>query len=85
MFDFGEALTVLKKGGRMTRLGWNGRGMYVELQKADEHSKMTLPYLYMNTVGGDLVPWVASNTDLLSRDWHVADSEAPKPVQRVQP
>ena len=82
MFDFGEALTVLKKGGRMTRLGWNSRGLaYIELQKADERSKMTLPYLYMSTVKGDLVPWVATNTDLLSTDWHVADSEAPKPVQ----
>ena len=30
---------------------------------------MTLPYLYMRTVQGDLVPWLASQTDLLAEDW----------------
>jgi hypothetical protein len=30
---------------------------------------MTLPYIYMRTSHGDLVPWVASQTDILARDW----------------
>lgn len=27
--DFGQALTALKRGGKVTREGWNGRGMFV--------------------------------------------------------
>lgn len=27
------------------------------------------PYLLMRTVDGSFVPWVASQTDLLARDW----------------
>jgi hypothetical protein len=29
--DFGQAHAVLKNGGRVTRDGWNGRGMWVAL------------------------------------------------------
>jgi len=71
--DFGKALSALKAGKRVTRPGWNGKGMYLELQRPDEHSKMTLPYIYMRTVTGDLVPWLASQTDMLSEDWEVAE------------
>jgi hypothetical protein len=46
--------------------------MWVKLQVPDEHSKMTLPYIYMSTVTGDLVPWLASQTDMLARDWERA-------------
>lgn len=69
--NFGEALTELKDGGRVARDGWNGKGMHVELQVPDEHSKMRRPYLFMQPVDGDLVPWVASQTDLLAEDWEV--------------
>ncbi len=67
--DFSWALKELRKGKRVFRFGWNGKDMYVELQSPDEHSKMTLPYIYMKTVQGDLVPWLASQTDMLSSDW----------------
>lgn len=67
--DFSNALLDLKKGFRITRKNWNGRGMYLELQRPDEYSKMTLPYIYMKTVNDDLVPWLASQTDLLEEDW----------------
>lgn len=68
-FDFGEALRQLKLGRRVTRSGWNGKGMYLELQVPDAHSKMSLPYIYMKTVDDKLVPWVASQTDMLADDW----------------
>ena len=71
MFGFGKALEILWQGGRVERKGWNGKGMFIQLQRVDAHSKMTLPYLYMKTVTGDLVPWLASQTDLLADDWHV--------------
>jgi len=67
--DFGTAITILKDKGRVSREGWNGKGMFLELQVPDEHSKMTLPYIYMTTVTGDRVPWLASQTDILSEDW----------------
>jgi Protein of unknown function (DUF2829) len=70
-FTFGEAIEALKAGERVTRLGWNGKDMWLALQVPDEHSKMTLPYIYMKTVQGDLVPWLASQTDVLSEDWQL--------------
>ena len=43
--------------------------MWIELQRPDEQSKMKRPYLFMSPVDGDLVPWVASQSDLLADDW----------------
>lgn len=69
--DFGIALSVLRDGGRVTREGWNGKGMWLHLQVPDEHSKMRRPYIYMSPADGDLVPWVASQSDLLAEDWQI--------------
>ncbi len=67
---FGEVLTYLQTGpNKFARKGWNGKGMFIQLQVLDEHSKMGLPYIYMSTVDGKLVPWVASHTDMLADDW----------------
>lgn len=71
--NFGQALERLKRGGRVWRTGWNGKGMYLELQIPDANSKMTLPYIYMKTVQDDLVPWLASQTDILATDWCTCD------------
>ena len=48
--------------------------MWLGLQKPDPHSHMTLPYIYMSTVTGDLVPWLASQTDVLADDWEVVEA-----------
>lgn len=75
---FGEAISALKRGKKVAREGWNGKGIFVELQRPDEHSKMTHPYIYIDTTGlqtenekapKNLVPWLASQTDMLSEDW----------------
>jgi hypothetical protein len=66
---FGDALAVLEQGGVVERLGWNGRGMWLRLQTPGTISMMTLPYIYLRTVDGDLVPWSPSQTDLLAHDW----------------
>ncbi|MBN1989384.1 MAG: DUF2829 domain-containing protein [Bacteroidales bacterium] len=34
--SFGEALEAAKKGGRIARQGWNGKGMFVFMRPADE-------------------------------------------------
>jgi hypothetical protein len=76
--DFGWALRQLKEGKKVCRLGWNGKGIYIELQRPDEHSKMTQPYIYIVTTGlqsdnpnapRGIVPWLASQTDMLAEDW----------------
>ncbi len=70
-FDFGNAVRALKKGFRVCRIGWNGKGMWLALQVPDSGSKMSLPYIYMKTVDNKLVPWLASQTDILANDWMV--------------
>lgn len=71
--NFGQAIEAMKQGKRVQRAGWNGKGMWLAIQFPDTHSKMSLPYIYMSTVTGDLVPWLASQTDMLSEDWSVVE------------
>jgi hypothetical protein len=77
--NFGQALNELKDGRKIQRAGWNGVGLWLELQTPDEHSKMTLPYVFISypddakTTPGARVPWLASQTDLLAEDWRVVD------------
>lgn len=73
--DFSEALKEVKAGNSIHREGWNGKGMFINMQVPDEHSKMGLPYLYIRTVEGKFVPWLASQTDLLANDWQTAKLE----------
>lgn len=73
--NFGGALIELKAGKKVSRAGWNGKGLWLELQRPDAHSKMTLPYIFMSypddakTTPGARVPWLASQTDMLAEDW----------------
>ena len=71
MEGFGWAIKQMHNGAKVCRSGWNGKGMWLALQVPDANSKMTLPYIYMSTVQGDLVPWLASQTDMLATDWQV--------------
>lgn len=68
-FDFGVALSKLKEGKKVARNGWNGAGQFLALQTPDENSKMRKPYIYISPVDGELVPWLASQTDMLAEDW----------------
>ena len=73
--DFGKALELLKKGANVARTGWNGKGMWVGLQRPDAGSVNTLPYLYLQypsdakVYPNARVPWLASQTDMLAEDW----------------
>lgn len=75
--SFGHALTVLKAGAKVARVGWNGKGLWLELQVPDANRKMTLPYVYLNYpkdsefTPGARVPWRASQTDMLADDWMI--------------
>lgn len=72
-FGIGQAVKEMRHGNKVQRAGWNGKGMHLELQIPDANSKMTLPYVFMKTAQGDLVPWLCSQTDLLAIDWEVVN------------
>ena len=65
----GEAVTLMEAGHRVCRAGWNGKDMWLALQVPDKKSKMTEPYVYMQTAQGGLIPWLCSQADLLADDW----------------
>lgn len=76
--SFGDAIVYLKAGYKVARKGWNGKGIFIALQTPTELSKMTSPYIFIDTTGlqGDnvdaprsLVPWLSSQTDMLAEDW----------------
>lgn len=80
--SFGAAIDAVKAGKKIARKGWNGKGIYLELQVPDEHSKMTLPYIYIVTdslvtdnphAPKGRVPWLASQTDMLADDWYIVE------------
>lgn len=77
---FSEALEAAIAGCRIARAGWNGRGMWVrwidlyadkqfQLRENAQGEGTWLPFLVMKTVDNKLVPWLASQTDLLADDW----------------
>lgn len=83
--NFGDALNLIKEGKFVQREGWNGKGMYIFFIgiKMSEGNGWTftngkndncglLPFIAMKTVTGEVVPWLASQTDILSEDWLVA-------------
>lgn len=79
MISFSEALSAVKSGHAIQRAGWNGSGLVVKAQFPDDHSKMTLPYLYIEypqdakTTPGARCPWLASQTDIMAEDWGIVE------------
>jgi len=78
--NFGNAIESLKLGQKLSREGWNGKGIFIELQTPDVNSKMSSPYIYIDTTGlltdnnkapRCIVPWLPSQTDLMADDWSI--------------
>jgi hypothetical protein len=75
--SFGMALEALKTDLRVARVGWNGRGMFLEMFKPSCTGLIMskgeviseLPWIGMKTADNKFVPWLASQTDMLSDDW----------------
>jgi len=77
--NFGQAIEALKKGHKVSRAGWNGKGMWIALVQgwdmADSELRSeideleTAPWIGMKTADGKFVPWLASQTDVLAEDW----------------
>jgi hypothetical protein len=84
--DFGDAIRALKEGKRVQRDGWNGKGMFLFLVpgsqfKVNREPLLSIlgegavvdyhPHIDMKTAQGYVVPWLASQADMLSNDWSV--------------
>ena len=89
---FGQAIINLKDGKRVARAGWNGKGMFLFLVPGSRITVSEgrplaavfpvgaevdyLPHIDMKTADGKVVPWLASQTDVLAEDWTVVSPEA---------
>lgn len=78
--DFSDALYSLRAGHRVRRKGWNGKGMWLLLIQNYKvgydpalEDIVLLPWIGMKTADGGFVPWLASQTDILSTDWEVIE------------
>jgi hypothetical protein len=73
--NFSDALTLLKDGSRLQRENWNGKNMYIFIIKSWTYTNeindnyLNLPFIAMKTVDNNIIPWLASQSDLLSDDW----------------
>ena len=92
--NFGQALEAMKCGNKVSREGWNGKGMFLFLVPGStfEVNRAPLLGIYpagtvinyhahvdMKTAQGDVVPWLCSQTDMLAEDWGIAYSaQAPE-------
>lgn len=68
--SFGAALEAMKDGKAVRLPHWSPE-VKIQLQKPDEHSKMTHAYLYVRSRFG-CVPWIPTQVELLSCEWEVA-------------
>jgi hypothetical protein len=86
--NFSQALTELKDNQCVSRSGWNGKNMFLYLVPANSYPAQTgaakrywgedglVPYgayIAMKTAQGNVVPWLASQTDILADDWGIVD------------
>lgn len=86
MASFGYAIDAMEAGWRVTRAGWNGKGMFIYLVpgstfKVNRAPLMGIypegteieyrPHIDMRDAQGKCVPWLASQTDILAKDWEV--------------
>lgn len=88
--NFSSALIAIKAGHRVAREGWNGKGMFVFLVPGSTFKVNRPPllgiypegteinyhaHIDMKTADGMVVPWLASQTDILAEDWELVDDE----------
>ncbi len=68
---FGLAIESMKKGIKV-RLPYWGDDVFISIQEPDENSKMTTAYMFVTSRFG-AVPWCATQIEMLSTDWMVAE------------
>ena len=72
-FDF--ALSALRAGKAVRRRIWS-EGIYIKLQTPEKSFLMSLPYIYIRTKTGDMVPTTPNISDLLASDWEIYNLES---------
>ena len=84
-FTFGEAISNLKRGKRVQRQGWNGKGQYIELAERvayinakgeiinEGHSDIGNKVIAFVGTSGVQLGWLASQADMLAEDWKLVD------------
>lgn len=90
MSSFGVALAGVKDGQRWSRRGWNGKNMFIFLVPGSIFKVNRPPllgiypegteinyhaHIDMRTADGQIVPWLASQTDILADDWELVYEE----------
>lgn len=76
-FSFGEAIKYLKRGKKVKREGWNGKGMYLFLADGQDLTSclssgdfQCASSVCMKTAQNNIcVGWLASQADMLADDW----------------
>lgn len=80
---FGEAIEIIKKGGKVSRKGWNGKGQYIELATSISYKDLRGNIINVNhdAIGnqaiafvgtsGTQLGWLASQADILANDWYI--------------
>lgn len=83
---FGDALDALKRGERVARKGWNGKGQYVflayepdfvtdaDISAFDQMGVEVCDMLVLKTAQNTFQPgWLASQADMLAEDWCIVE------------
>lgn len=86
--NFSEALQFIKQGKKLTRSGWNGRGMFVYFVAGSqftanraplnviysEGTEITYrPHIDLRAADGTCGVWSISNNDALAENWEILD------------
>ena len=92
---FGQAIEALKQGKKVARAGWNGKGMFLFLVPGSTFKVNRAPllgiypegtevnycsHIDMKTADDKVVPWLASQTDVLAEDWDIVENLIPSSV-----
>lgn len=87
---FGRAIYFMQKGEKVARSGWNGKGMFLFLVPGSnfkvnrapllgiypEGTEINYqPHIDMKTADNTIVPWLASQSDMLTSDWRIVDEK----------
>ncbi len=86
--DFSDILDEIKSGKKVARSGWNGKGMFIFLVPGSQFKVNRAPllgiypegteidycpHIDMKTADGKVVPWLASQTDIMAEDWEIVE------------
>ena len=83
--NFGQAIIEMRKGKKLQRNGWNGKGQYIELAtnisyvNADGevinclHENIGSYAVAFVGTSGVQMGWLASQADMLAEDWQIVN------------